>query len=240
MRRQFRTMGATFDWKTRGRHRRPRVLQVEPVAVPAVPQGRTGLPGEVAGRLVPQRRHAGPRAGRGRRPALLALRRAGREARPRAVVPAHDRSTPTSCSTSAGSTGPSRSGSCRRTGSGGPRAPRSSSRSRPTNTAPVATSSASSRPGPTRCSGRRSWSSRPSTRSSRELTHPTTGPRSTRTSSRRAGGPRSSACRPIARRPASRSAATRSTRSTVSGSRSSSPTTSWPVRHRRDHGRPSP
>ena len=42
----------------------------------------------VAGRLVPQRRHAGARAGRGRGPPLLALRREGREARARAVVPA--------------------------------------------------------------------------------------------------------------------------------------------------------
>ncbi len=52
---------------------------------------------DVAGRLVPQRRDAGPRAGRGPGPPLLALRRAGREARPGAVVPADDRSTPTSC-----------------------------------------------------------------------------------------------------------------------------------------------
>ena len=50
---------------------------------PGWPTGPT-----VAGRLVPQRRDPGPRAGRGRRPPLLALRRAGREARPRPVVPA--------------------------------------------------------------------------------------------------------------------------------------------------------
>ena len=63
--------------------------------------------------------------------------------------------------------------------------------------------------------------------------------RSTRTSPRPRSGPRSIACRPIARRPASRSGPTRSTRSTASGSRSSSPTTSsaatgparsWPSR----------
>ena len=39
--------------------------------------------------------------------------------------------------------------------------------------------------------------------------------------------PRSTGCRPTARRPAWRSAPTRSTRSTASGSRSSSPTTCW-------------
>ena len=75
--------------------------------------------------------------------------------------------TPTSCSTSAASTGPSRSRSSRRTGSAGPRAPRSTSRPRPTTTSRAATACASSRPARTRCSGRPSWSSRPSTRWSR-------------------------------------------------------------------------
>ena len=55
---------------------------------------------DVAGRLVPQRRHAGPRAGRGRGPPLLALRREGREARPRRSGTCGSRTTPTSCSTS--------------------------------------------------------------------------------------------------------------------------------------------
>jgi len=58
------------------------------VALPQVPGGRAGLPRQVAGRLVPQRRHAGPRAGRRHGPPLLALRRARREARPGAVVSA--------------------------------------------------------------------------------------------------------------------------------------------------------
>ena len=52
-------------------------------------------------------------------------------------------------------------GPCRPTGSAAPRAPRSTSRSRPTTTSPAATSCASSRPGRTRCSARRSWSWRP-------------------------------------------------------------------------------
>ena len=65
-------------------------------------------------------------------PALLALRRAGREARPGAVVPAHDGVRRRAAATSPASTGPSRSGSSRRTGSAAPRAPRSTSRPRPT------------------------------------------------------------------------------------------------------------
>ena len=89
MRRQFRTMGATFDWEAEVVTADPDVLPLEPVAVPALPGGRPRLPRDVAGRLVPQRRDARPRAGRGRRPPLLALRREGREARPRPVVPAH-------------------------------------------------------------------------------------------------------------------------------------------------------
>ena len=75
----------------RGRHRRPLLLPLEPVAVPALPGGGPGLSADFGGRLVPQRRHARARAGRGRGPALLALRRAGREARPGPVVPQDDR-----------------------------------------------------------------------------------------------------------------------------------------------------
>ena len=149
-----------------GRHRRSRLLPLEPVVLPPVPEGRPRLPPDVAGRLVPQRRDARPRAGRGRRPPLLALRREGREARPGPVVPARSPSTPTSCSTSAACSGPSRSRPSRRTGSGGARAARSSSRPRRPSTTRAAPSCASSRPARTRCSGRRSWSSPPSTRSS--------------------------------------------------------------------------
>ena len=39
MRRQFRPMGATFDWDARGRHLRAGVLPLEPVVLPAVPEG---------------------------------------------------------------------------------------------------------------------------------------------------------------------------------------------------------
>ena len=54
MRRQFRTMGATFDWTTRSRHRDPRLLPLEPVALPAAAGSRPRLPGDVGRRLVPQ------------------------------------------------------------------------------------------------------------------------------------------------------------------------------------------
>ena len=65
--------------------------------------------------------------------------------------------------------------------------------------------------------GRASWS-------------PTTSGRRTRSTWRRsARPPRSSGCRPSARRPACSWAATPSTRSTGSGSRSGRPTTCWPT-----------
>ena len=131
MRRQLRTMGATLGLGRRGRHLRPRVLPLEPVAVPAVPGGRPGLPRGVAGRLVPQRRHAGPRAGRGRGPPLLALRREGREARPRRSGTCGSRTTPTSCSTSRGIDWPEPIRIMQTNWIGRSRAPRSCSRPRP-------------------------------------------------------------------------------------------------------------
>ena len=73
----------------RGRHRPARVLPLEPVDLPEAARGRAGLPGDGPGRLVSQRRDACPRAGRGTRTPLLAVRLAGRETRPRAMVPAH-------------------------------------------------------------------------------------------------------------------------------------------------------
>ena len=55
-----------------------------------LPGGRPGLSADGPGRLVPQGPgRARARAGRGRRPGLLALRHAGRQARPRAVVLPH-------------------------------------------------------------------------------------------------------------------------------------------------------
>ena len=67
-----------------------RVLPLEPVVLPAVPQGRPGLPPDGPGRLVPQGPgRPGARAGGRRRSRLLALRDARHQARPGAVVPAH-------------------------------------------------------------------------------------------------------------------------------------------------------
>ena len=89
----------------RGRHLRPGVLPLEPVAVPAVPGGGPRLSRGLARRLVPQRRDARARAGRGRRPPLLALRREGREARAGRSGTCGSRTTRTSCWTSRASTG---------------------------------------------------------------------------------------------------------------------------------------
>ena len=44
MRAQLRQMGAMFDWSTRGRDLRPRVLPVEPVVLPQVLREGAGLP----------------------------------------------------------------------------------------------------------------------------------------------------------------------------------------------------
>ena len=151
----------------RGRHRRPRVLPLEPVVVPAFLEAGLAYRAMSPVDWCPNDGTLAREQVEGADRHCWRCGAPGREARPRAVVPADRRSTPTSCSTSRASTGPSRSGSSRPTGSAGPRAPRSSSRPRPTTTSRAATSCASSRPARTRCSGRRSWSSPPSTRSSR-------------------------------------------------------------------------
>ena len=112
MRRQLRSMGATFDWDERGRHLPARLLPLEPVVLPALPRGRPGLPPDGRRRLVPQGPgRAGARAGRGPRPGLLALRHARSSSATSSSGSSASRSTRTSCSTSRASTGPSRSGS---------------------------------------------------------------------------------------------------------------------------------
>jgi hypothetical protein len=131
MRRQLRSMGATFDWRARSSPATP-TTTAGTSGSSCASSSRPGLPRQSPGGLVPQRRNAGARAGRRHGPPLLALRRPGREARSTSGICAPP-STPTSCSTSPASTGPSRSRSCRPTGSAGPRAPRSSSRPRPMN-----------------------------------------------------------------------------------------------------------
>ena len=97
----------------RGRHLRPRLLSLEPVAVPAVPRAGARLSRGLPGRLVPQRRDARARAGRGRRPPLLVLRREGGE-RALASGTCGHRLRGRAARLS-GVVGRTRSGSCRRT-----------------------------------------------------------------------------------------------------------------------------
>ena len=183
MRGQLRSMGATFDVGRRGRHVRPRVLPLEPVDVHPVPREGPGLPRGLAGGLVPQRRHARPRAGRGHGPPLLALRGAGREARAGRSGISASPSTRTSCSTSPASTGPSRSRRCRPTGSAARPGAEVGLHGRRHAAPPGRRGDrACSPPGRTRCSARRSWCSRPSMSWCRSLTAPDARrPRSTHT-----------------------------------------------------------
>ena len=109
MRRQLRTMGATFDWKHEVVTSDPSYYRWNQWLFLRFLEKGLAYRQDVAGRLVSQRRDPGARAGRGRRPPLLALRRAGREARPRAVVPAHDGLRRRAARLRAASTGPSRS-----------------------------------------------------------------------------------------------------------------------------------
>ena len=124
----------------RGRHRRPVVLPLEPVAVPALPGGRaspiarcrpsTGAPTTGRWRASRSRAPTGT-AGAAARWSRSATWSSGSCAR---------RRTPTSCSTSTGLDWPEPDPHpCRPTGSAAPRAPRSTSRPRPTTTSPAAT-----------------------------------------------------------------------------------------------------
>ena len=81
-----RCAGSSGPWappstgRARSSPAEPDLLSLEPVALPAVPQGGAGLSKDGRGRLVPQGPgRAGPRTGRRRRPALLALRHAGHQ-----------------------------------------------------------------------------------------------------------------------------------------------------------------
>ena len=168
MRRQLRTMGATFDWSAEVVTADPVVLPLEPVALPAVPRRRASpIATTLAGRLVPERRDARPGAGRGHRPPLLAVWREGREARARPVVPPNHGLRRRAARTSRESTGPSRSSAQQTNWIGRIRGRRDRVRDRAVG-APRRrrASCACSRPVRTRCTARRSWSSPRSTRSS--------------------------------------------------------------------------
>ncbi|GBD28825.1 hypothetical protein HRbin31_00847 [bacterium HR31] len=66
------------------------VLPVEPVVLPEVLRGRSGVPGPGPGGLVPELQHdPGAGAGGGRRPSVRAVRHAGGEEGPGAVVLPH-------------------------------------------------------------------------------------------------------------------------------------------------------
>ena len=74
MRRQFRTMGATFSWEHEVVTADPSYYRWNQWMFLRFLEAASRI-GQVAGGLVPQRRDAGARTGRGRGPPLLALRR---------------------------------------------------------------------------------------------------------------------------------------------------------------------
>ena len=164
MRRQFRTMGATFSWKHEVVTADPSYYRWNQWLFLRFLEGGPGVSAEVGGRLVPQRRHAGARAGRGPGAALLALRRAGREARPGPVVPQDDRLRRRAAVVRRhrlARADQDPADELDRPLRGRRDRLRDRSLRRPRR---AATPSASSRRGRTRCSGPRSWSWRRSTR----------------------------------------------------------------------------
>ena len=167
MRRQLRTMGATFDWEAEVVTADPDYYRWNQWFFLRFLKAGLAYRADVAGRLVPQRRDARARAGRGRRPPLLALRREGREARPRAVVPAVTKYADELLDFS-GLDWPEPIKTQQTNWIGRSEGGEIVFDDRPSpSTSRAAPSCASSRPARTRCSGRRSWSSPPSTRSSR-------------------------------------------------------------------------
>ena len=163
--RQLRTMGASFDWDSRGRDLRPRVLQLEPVAVPAVPGGGPRLPRRLA-RSTGAPTTARSRASRSR--ARTATAGAAARRSRSASSPQWYLRTTNYADELLDFTGidwpepdPAHADELDRALE---RARRSCSRPRPRRTTRAARSCACSRPAPTRCSARRSWSSPRSTR----------------------------------------------------------------------------
>ena len=173
MRRQLRSMGATFDWDAEVVTADPDVLPLEPVVLPAVPEGR-------ASPTARRRRSTGART-TGRSPA-------SRSRAPTATAGGAARRSRSATSTS-GTCGSTKYADelldfiGHRLAGADPdpadeldravRGRRDRLRDRAVRrTTRAARSCACSRPARTRCSGRRSWSSRRSIRSSRTLTAP--------------------------------------------------------------------
>ncbi len=223
----FRRYGIVVRLVAAAAHLRPGVLPLDPVAVPAVPRARAGLPQVSA-------RSTGAPTTRRCWPTSRSCRACASAAAPRSPSAScrsgtsRSPTTPSGCWTTWSrwrTPGPTGCWRCSATGSAAPRARTSTSRSR------VATSRSRSSPrARTRCTARRSSWSPPT---------PSWPTRSARRSSARPSRPtwtevrketdidRLSTDRPEDRR---RSwAATRSTRSTASGSRCGRPTTCWPT-----------
>ena len=241
MRRQLRSMGATFDWDARGRHLRARVLPLEPVALPAVPGGRPGLPRRWRRSTGAPRTRSCWRASRSRAPTASAGAAARRSSSATwSSGSSASPSTPTSCCDFDGHrlarADPRR---CRPTGSAAREGAEVVFHGRPPTTSRAATSCASSPPGPDTLFGATFMVLAPEHPlvDEADRARAARGGRAPTSTQARAQDARSSGCRRTARRPACRSARTRSTRSTASASRSGSPTTccsataparSWP------------
>ena len=162
---------AVVRLEPRAAHERPRVLQVEPVAVPEALREGHRLPQGGPGQLVPERPdRARQRAGRRR--SLRAMRLRRHEEGPHAVVlPGHRLRRPPARrpQPARGRLAVARCSRCSATGSAARPAPTSTSRSRA-----VTSGSPCSRRVPTRSTARPSWSWRPtpSSRPSSSAVHP--------------------------------------------------------------------
>ncbi len=150
--RQFRSWGISIDWSRELATHEAELLPLDAVDLPgAVPRG-PGLPQGGGGQVVPQRPdRARQRAGRRRGP-LRALRRAGRSAPARAVVPAHHRLR----GAAAGRPRRDRLARARQDDAAQLDRPQRGRRGHVPLRGRSASTTRSSRRGPTRCSGRRS------------------------------------------------------------------------------------
>ena len=118
-----RRMGAMFDWRREAVSADPEYYRWTRVVLHPALQARAGLPQDVAGGLVPElQHHPGARAGVGRRPPLRALRHAGDQEEPGAVVLPHHPVRRGAAGFLAHRLAGARAARCRPTGSGARRA----------------------------------------------------------------------------------------------------------------------